>query len=308
MLDLIKIFCKTVELGSFSKTAQVLKMAPSSIARNIDALERQLKVTLFKRSTRSLTLTDQGESFYTGAEHLLLQSEQLIAKTRNQQQSPQGLIKISVFESFGRLFLSRYMNEFLSLYPRLKIELNFDNHNVDLSRDAIDLAIRIGHPQDSSLKARKLLTNTTSICASPGYWQQQLVPQTPAELAEHNCLLLNPIRQRSYWYFSRAGKASKILIDGNLSSRGGSALLAAALDGLGVVQLSSWLIDPYIESGQLIPVLQQWQPSLSAQGSGEIFALYHSDSLSQRLSKTWRAITYRFPGRKAREQQTTLYF
>jgi len=279
MLDLIKIFCTTVQLGSFSKTAQVLKMAPSSIARNIDNLERQLKVTLFKRSTRSLTLTDQGESFYTGAEILLLQSEHLIAKVRKQQHNPEGLIKISVFESFGRLFLSRYMNEFLGLYPRLKIELNFDNHSVDLSRDAIDLAIRIGHPQDSSLKARKLLTNTTCICASPAYWQQQSAPQTPAELAEHNCLQLNPIRQKNYWHFSRAGEASKVRIDGNLSSRGGSALLAAALDGLGVVQLSTWLLDPYIESGQLIPVLQQWQPSLTQQGSGEIYALYHRDFL-----------------------------
>ena len=279
MLDLIKIFCKTVELGSFSKTAELLKMAPSSIARNIDNLERQLQVTLFKRSTRSLILTEQGQSYFTGAQNLLLQSEQLIAEVRKQQHNPEGLIKISVFESFGRLFLSRYISEFLALYPRIKIELNFDNHNVDLSRDAIDLAIRIGHPQDSSLRARKLLTNTACICASPAYWQQHRAPDTAIELAEHNCLLLNPHRQKNYWHFIYAGEQSKVLINGNLSARGGSALLAAALDGLGVVQLSTWLLKPYIESGELIPVLQKWQPSLTQQGSGEIFALYHSDYL-----------------------------
>ncbi|EDQ00198.1 LysR family transcriptional regulator [Shewanella benthica] len=163
MLEQIKVFHQVVDSGSFSQAAQVLHMAPSSIARNIDNLEAQLKTTLFKRSTRQLILTEEGRYFYQQSGKLVENADILLAEMRGTQDTPQGLLRISVFESFGNLCLAPIIPEFLQMYPDVQIDLDLDNKLVDLHSDNVDLAIRIGVPQDSGLKARKLLENRTVV-------------------------------------------------------------------------------------------------------------------------------------------------
>ncbi|MGF1763043.1 LysR family transcriptional regulator [Aliivibrio kagoshimensis] len=276
MLDLIKVFDQVVESGSFSQAGKVLNMAPSSVARNIDNLEASIKTTLFKRSTRQIILTEEGQYFHQQSIHLLRDTEKLLNEMRSDNDKPEGMLRISVFESYGNLCLAPIIPEFLQRYPNIQIELDLNNHMVDLNSDNIDIAIRIGTPQDSGLKARKLLTNYTSLVASPHYLSQSPAIERPEDLQQHNCLLISHERQRNHWFLKRGQITKKVSVSGNLISKGGSPLLNAALFGSGVLLLSDWMVTPYLESKQLVHLLPEWTATHSESGSGDIYAIYKS--------------------------------
>jgi len=200
---------------------------------------------------------------------------------------PEGVLRISVFESFGRQIVSPLLPEFLKKYPKIKIEINLDNQLVDLNRENIDLGIRIGLPADSSLRARKLLTNHTWLCASPDYLAQIPPPIRPEDLANHNCLILSQDRQRTYWYFKKDKKQIKVPVQGNLCSKGGTPLLEAAVNGGGIVlmsqwmmlgggivQMSQWMMLDLINANKLRVCLPDWESSLHQNSSGEVYAVY----------------------------------
>ncbi len=275
MLDLIRIFIKVVELGSFSKAAAVLNVAPSSVARNIDNLEAHLNTTLFRRSTRQLLLTEDGERFLAKSTGLLLQADELVSEMRQVKREPEGLLRISAFESFGRQCICPILPEFLSRFPHVSVELELDNRVVDLNAENTDLGIRIGQPPDSSLHARRLLPNNTMLCASPSYLKLRGTPTHPDDLAKHNCLTLGNNRQRVSWYFHNEGKRVKVNVRGNLSSRGGTPLVEAAVHGAGIVNISEWMMRGLISEGKLVQCLPDWKASTQEGSSGEIYAVYH---------------------------------
>jgi DNA-binding transcriptional LysR family regulator len=274
MLKLTRVFIKVVELGSFSKAGKVLNMAPSSITRCIDKLEAELGVTLLKRSTRQLLLTDKGYVFLNGANKLVTDSDHLLMSLTNKSMEPKGSLRISTFESFGRLNICPLIPEFLDTYPKINIEIELDNKIVDLGGENTDLAIRIGTPEDSNLKSRMLLPNQTCICASPGYLSKHKDIEKPQDLSSHNCLLLNQQRQRSYWYFKNSHLNVKVPVSGNLRSKGGTPLLEAAIQGLGVVQLANWMVADFIKQGDLVVCLKDWESLLNENSNGNIYAIY----------------------------------
>lgn len=277
MLNLIKIFIKVVDQGSFSKAGRVLNMAPSSVTRNVDHLENELGVSLFKRSTRQLILTDEGNIFLEGAHQLLAQANALTDSLNVVPSEPEGSLRVSVFESFGRIHVCPMLPKFLEKYPRVNLNIELENRMVDLTREDVDLAIRIGRPMDSSLKARKLLSNHTLICATPKYIKQYGRPATPEDLIKHNCLVLNTKRKKNYWHFSKSKTSRKISVSGNLTSPGGTPLLAAALQGTGIAQIPNWMISDYVRKGKLVVCLQDWECSVHENTSGEVYAVYRND-------------------------------
>ena len=274
MLKLVRVFLKVVEFGSFSKAAKVLNMAPSSVTRAIDNLEYELKSELFKRSTRQLLLTDKGYIFLEGASNLVAECDSLLMSMSDSHKEPEGILRISAFESFGRLSVCPIIPEFLKKYPKIEIEIELENKVVDLAAENIDVAIRVGTPKDSSLKFRDIIPNHTFICASPDYISKNGIIEKPEDLSLHNCLLLNKERQRTYWHFKKNRRNVKALVSGNLKSKGGTPLLEAALCGLGVVQLSNWIVSDFVKSGQLVVCLRDWEPSLNELSSGSVYAVY----------------------------------
>ncbi len=282
MLGLIRIFLKVADLGSFSKTGQVLHLAPSSITRSINKLEAELDVRLFKRSTRALVLTEEGHQFYQRAGHLLEEADGLVSSMQGSRSEPEGRFRISAFEGFGRAFISPLLPEFLSRYPKVTIELELDNQIVDLNSENVDLGIRIGLPSDSNLNARLLLANKTILCASPSYLKKYGIPTIPEDLSEHNCLTLNRDRQRTYWHFRntdshKQSEYKKIIVDGNITSKGGTPLVEAAVNHGGIVLISSWMVKDLIKEGKLVPCLPDWQGSLFEESSGVIYAVYQGN-------------------------------
>ncbi len=278
MLNLIRIFVKVEEQGSFSKAGRILKMAPSSVARNIDHLESELGVTLFKRSTRQLILTEEGSVFLEGAGKLLAQANNLTESLKIVNAEPEGVLRISVFESFGRIHVCPILSEFLEMYPKVKIEIELENRMVDLIAEEIDIAIRIGRPIDSGLKARKLLPNHTLICATPKYIDQHGAPTMPDDLVSHNCLTLSNKRQKTYWHFCKSKVSKKIPINGNFTALGGTPILQATLNDTGIAQLSNWMIVDHVREGALVVCLQDWECSLHEGTSGEVYAVYRNNN------------------------------
>ena len=278
MLNLIRTFIKVADLGSFSKAAQVLNLAPSSITRSINKLEAELDVRLFKRSTRALVLTEEGNQFYRRADKLLEDADSLISSMQGTRSEPEGILRISSFEGFGRAFISPLLPEFLKRHPKLKVEIELDNHIIDLNSENVDIGIRIGMPADSNLNARLLLANSTMLCASPSYLEQSGTPIKPEDLLEHNCLVLNRDRQTTHWHFRKSKTDyKKVSVTGNLSSKGGTPLVEAAINHGGIVLISSWMVKDLISEGKLVQCLPDWQGSLFEGSSGVIYAVYQGN-------------------------------
>jgi len=274
MLELLRIFIQVANFGSFSKTANVLNIAPSSVTRSIDKLEAELGVSLFKRSTRALSLTEHGQQLYERANLLLADADDLVSSVKDANAEPKGELKISVFESFGRQKVSPLIPSFLKQFPEVSVQIELDNQLVDLNNSAFDVGIRIGKPEDSGLRARKLLENRMVLCASPTYLDSFGEPVKPSDLTEHNCLLLSQGRQRCYWHFKAKQDHKKVLVTGNLTSKGGSPLVEAAVAGTGILLIAKWMVEDLLSDGSLIECMPDWTPSLYEQGSGDIYAIY----------------------------------
>jgi len=274
MLNSIRLFIKVVEQGSFSKAGRILNMAPSSVTRNLDQLEKELGVTLLKRSTRQLILTEEGSTFLEGGSKLLEQANELATSLKPTDTEPEGRLSISVFESFGKIQICPFLAEFLSDFPKVQMEIALENRVVDLIKEEVDLAIRIGRPTDSGLRARKLLPNYTIICASPAYLRKHGSPQIPEDLMSHNCLVLGKKRQKNHWHFNKAKKLKKVAINGNLTSLGGTPILDAVIKGTGIAQLSNWMVADYVRQGKLVVCLPDWDCSLHEGTSGDVYAVY----------------------------------
>lgn len=277
MLEAIRVFIKAAECGSFSKAGAVLGVSPSSVSRQIDKLEKDLATKLFKRSTRHLVLTDSGESFLERATKAVFDLEAAFIAIRPIPNEVAGELRISVFESFGRLRVCPVVPDFLMQHPKIRLELLLDNQMADLYKEEVDLAIRIGRPEDSRLKARKLVENRMSLCASPEYLAQHGIPTKPHDLADHNCLVLSRSRRIVWWHFRQGEQAEKIQVSGNLTSIGGTPLLEAGIQGVGLMMLPEWMVAPHINSGALLSVMEKWEPSIYAGGSGDVYAVYLAD-------------------------------
>lgn len=276
MLDSITVFLKVNALGNFAAAARALNLAPSSVTRQIEKLEQTLGQRLFHRTTRSLNLTDAGKIFLEEASQIEEHWQQ--ARLRLQfSEEPAGNLNISVFESFGRLYVSPIAVAFVQRYPRVNLNLQLDDRIVDLHRDNIDIAIRSGRPGDSGLKARLLSRKQLLLVATPDYLQRHGTPQHPSELQHHNCLSFNRHHTQQHWFFRKGNEQSKVAVSGNFTAVGGDPVLRAALAGLGIAITAEWMKEHEDYRGNLVPVLGDWQVSLTEEDSTGIFALYKND-------------------------------
>ncbi|MDX1539833.1 MAG: LysR family transcriptional regulator [Geminicoccaceae bacterium] len=269
----MRMFVEAVDSGSFSAAGRRLGLAPSSIARGIGALEDQLGTRLLNRTTRKLSLTEAGRVYHEHSRRILAEIEEARLSVANLEAAPRGLLRISVPVVFGRLHVAPALPAFLRTYPDVQIDLGMTDSYVDLVEEGIDVAVRIGSLQDSSLVARKLAPTRRVLCASPVYFQRHGRPGTPAELKEHNCLFYKFSGGRAVWRFRDATGDHAIEIDGSLRTNNADALRTAALAGVGIVVLPLFMIGPDIKRGALeviFPEVEFAQASLDA----DIWAVY----------------------------------
>ncbi|HBV75658.1 MULTISPECIES: LysR substrate-binding domain-containing protein [Vibrio] len=267
----ISEFVAVAETGSFTLAAKHLSVSTAQISRQVNQLEKRLSVKLFYRTTRQVKLTDIGQNYFEQCQAILEQLKEAELSVTNLNHSLQGQLKISVPIAYGESHIAPLINDFCLLYPDLNIELWLTNQLVDLTEEKVDLAIRLGALDDSSMMAKKLRPRQQYLCASPKYLRQHGQPESLNDLKHHNCL----VGTLDYWRFHNR----KLTVNGSLKCNNGYALLDAALKGIGIVQLPDYYVESYLESGQLVSVL----PHIQTKNDG-VWAVYpHNHHLSTKV-------------------------
>src|SRR6516162_10949383 len=278
----VKAFVAVADEGGFAKAARKAGAATSSIMRQVDALEEHLGAILLNRSTRSVTLTPAGEAYYAQAVRIVSDLDEANRSVSELSGPPRGLLRVSLPVAFARLHVAPILSEFLTSCRDMELELLMTDSVINLVEDRIDLAIRIGNLESSSLIARKLAPNRRVVCGSPEYIQTRGEPSVPADLVMHNCLTFSYSMGDRTWRFERAGQDERVRVRGNLRANHSETLREAALAGLGLILMPTWLIGGDLKQGRLRAVLAEWQPEVGRQSASSrqergIYALYLAD-------------------------------
>lgn len=266
-LQAMRVFTTVVESGSFVRASEQLHLSPTATSRHVAELEKHLGAQLLQRSTRRLSLTDIGTGFYERCRQILADLEEAEAQAATAESQPRGMLRISLPHSFGLRYVAPLLPEFCKRYPELQIELRFSDRKVDLIEEGIDMAVRITGELQTSLVARRLAPVRIACCASPDYLRRQGPPQHPDDLRRHNCLTYSYAPTGNLWSFTQEGKPHDVPVKGSLQANNGEMNRLAALDGLGIAMLPTFMVCDDLRNGRLIPVLQDFpipQPHVHA--------------------------------------------
>lgn len=269
----LKAFVSVVDDGGFAKSARRSGMATSSVTRQVNALEEHLGTQLLNRSTRSVTLTDAGERYYEQAVRILEDVEEADRSISEADGPPRGILRVSLPVAFARLHIAPAVSEFLQACPAIELDITMTDSIVNLVEERVDLAIRIGSLQSSSLIARRLASMHLLVCASPDYLEIHGEPTKPADLGDHNCLSFSHANIDRRWNFSGPSGNDRVDIRGNLRSNNSELLLESAISGAGIALLPSWLAGHDVDKGRLQAILTDWEASITGPDAG-IYAVY----------------------------------
>ena len=259
-LKSLMIFMRSAQCGSFSEAARQLGMAPSAVSRAVLRLEDELRVRLLQRTTRSLTLTEDGNRFYQRCQQILNDLEEAELEVKQSQSIPIGTLRIDLSFTFGKIHIAPALLQLAAQYPDLKLNVSFNDRLIDLIEEGIDATVRIGMSNDSSLIMHHLATAHYITCASPPYLAQHGMPTTPTELLQHRCVnfIYPQSRQEPIWKFEQNGKAIDLAVDSYLRFDNSEVILEAVIQGAGVVQLPKFIAAKAIARGDLQPILQSY--------------------------------------------------
>lgn len=254
----IELFVKSVELGSFSAVASSLDISPQLVGKHIRELELYLGVRLLNRTTRTQHLTDFGHSFYERAKVIQAELEAARTQAHNVIATPTGILRISAPVSFGINTLSPLLPKYMKMYPNVKIQMSVSNRMVDVIDEGFDVIFRVGVLPDSGLVARSLAPYKLVLCASPQYLSTHSKIQHPYDLEDHECLAFSYPKLRDQWTFLTASGEINVPISGHLMVDSGEALMAAAIEGAGLIVQPSELVERALAEGMLIEVLPDY--------------------------------------------------
>lgn len=291
MLDLndIAVFARVIEAGSFTAAARLLGMPKTTVSRRIAALEREVGVRLIQRTTRSLNMTDAGRLYYEQSIQALRMIEDANLRLAEARAEPAGTIRISAPIGFGDYFLTGTVFDFLGAYPKTKVELRLTDEKLNLVESGIDLAFRTGVLPDSTLIARKLGAAYRVLCASPDYLARRGVPEGPADLARHHCVIAGPSTASAHWILDGPHGQEAVTVSGRFAANEMQTVVAAAIAGYGIAQLPHRVAEASIRDGLLQRVLVDY-----ATPAGGLYVVYPS---SQHLSPLVKAFIELAAGR-----------
>jgi DNA-binding transcriptional LysR family regulator len=250
------IFERVVERGSFSGAAQDVGLSPSAISKLITRLEHRLGVRLVNRTTRRLALTAEGETYLKRAREILGAIEAAEAEIASTRVSPRGQLRVHAPPVLAGDHLGPALPDFFARYPRVTLDFLVTNRVVDLVRENVDVALRTGLLDDSTLVARKIVDLTRVVCASPKYLARHGRPVQPADLARHTCLTLGRIPESATWSFRINGQRVPVNVRGPASADSAELLVKLAIEGTGIVRLGELAVASAIQKGQLELLLQ----------------------------------------------------
>ena len=252
----IAVFVRVVERGSFTLAADDLDLSRAVVSKYLSRLEERLGARLLNRTTRRLSLTEAGAALFEASRGALERIEEAEAAVAQLQSEPRGRLRVSAPMSFGILHLGPALAEFARRHPRVTLDVRLDDRFVNLVEEGVDVAVRIGNLTDSSLVARKLATTKAVACASPGYLAEHGEPETPEDLASHNCLVYSYLSTANVWRFtSPDGREIPVAVNGTFRINNGIVLAEAAVAGHGILVSPSFYVAELLRSGRLKRIL-----------------------------------------------------
>ena len=253
------VLAAVTETGNFARAAEMLGLTPSGVSRAVARLELRVGVRLFNRNPREVTLTEEGRRFHAHVMPLLAGLEEAAADAAGAAAVVSGRLRVSVDPWFARTVLAPRLQQFMARYPLLSVDLMTSNYREEMMT-GVDVAIRFGPPETSSLIARKLLETAIITCAAPAYLEKHGEPRTPHDLLHHELLLFrDPQTGRPFpWEFHRRGKVIQINAVGRLMMDDPSAAVAACIAGQGVLQKLAIGLKPVLSRGDLVQILSRW--------------------------------------------------
>lgn len=266
-LDDLALFLRVLDAGSITAAARDMDISVAMASQRLARLEDSLKVRLLHRTTRRLSATEEGLRVAEQARQILDQFGRLQSSVRSGSDAVAGTLRMTISATFGAMYLAPILPEFLARYPDVRVSVDMSDNLVDFVESGVELAIRIGALQDSSLVATELAPNHRVAVASPAYLRKNPAPQTPADLSKHQCLLhVNSRGSTDRWTFQRRSGGRPVSVDvaGRLESTQGELLRDAALRGLGIATHSWWHVAEDIRRGKLVHVLQEYSLPSSA--------------------------------------------
>ncbi|WP_346290917.1 LysR family transcriptional regulator [Sphaerothrix gracilis] len=257
----LRAFVQVVEAGGFAAAAREIGLSRSAVNKLVMNLEDNLKAQLLHRTTRKVTPTATGLAFYDRCIAILADLKEAELAVSQMQQEPKGRLRINAPMSFGTLHLAPALTDFLQQYPDLHIELTLSDRFIDPVEEGFDVTLRIAQPPESaSLIVHKLVVARRAVCAAPSYLTQHGIPQTPADLKNHSCLHYGHFATSNQWTLTRDAETHTVTVKGVLCSNNGEVLRAAALRGLGIALLPTFIVGGDLQQGRLHQILTDYSP------------------------------------------------
>ncbi len=260
LLKSIQVFEQVAQQQSFSRAAESLNLVPSAVSRQINELEKWLDIRLINRTTRSLSLTEDGKAYLLKLSDIRAQVTEL-RRSKTQLQQIKGLIKITAPIMIGQYMLPVALAEFKELHQDVDLAISLMNRKVELVEEGFDLAIRVGHLNDSTMIARNIGNMRFKTVASSHYINTHGMPSTPKDLKNHQCLINTAVTNAKRWSYLIDGKSTVIKVAGSLEVNDSQSLKGFAIANQGIAQLPSFYVDAAIQSGELIEILSDYVPS-----------------------------------------------
>jgi DNA-binding transcriptional LysR family regulator len=255
----MRVFAAVVDAGSFVAAADGLGMSKAAVSRHVSDLEQRLAVRLLHRTTRKLSLTQEGEVFLARCREILASIEASESELSTHADTASGLLKVSVPVSFGVRHIAPLWSGFLAAHPRVSLDVQLADRVVDLVDEGFDLAVRIARLPDSSLVSRQLASTRLVLCASPGYLERRGVPQHPNDLAQHEILGYSLLAMGDQWQFDGPGGRVTVKVRPRIWTNNGDTCVAIAVGGGGIQLQPTFLVAGELASGELLEVLPTYR-------------------------------------------------
>lgn len=257
MLKNMQLFVEVAKAKSFRRAADVLRMPNSTVSRRISELERSVGLRLFNRTTRQVELTDVGRAYFASCERIIQDAQTAHQSLINLHEKPRGLIRVSMPVDFSVGFLSTLLNDFCSLYPEIRFELDISPGSADVVGDAVDVSIRMREPKEQNVIAKRLANLQTELYASPGYLKYMGTPFSPQDLLNHSCLRMRD----SPWVLQREDGSSEaiVAVKGQILANSAGFLRSLALHDKGIFMTTKKFVKSDIDARALVRILPEWK-------------------------------------------------
>jgi len=280
----METFVSVVESGSFSAAARRLELGQPAVSKAVAQLEQRLGARLLLRSTRGLTPTDAGQRFYEHARRAIAEADEADHAARDAAGGLSGRLRVCAAVTFARLHVLPALTTFLDRHPNLDVDIVMDDRTIDLLKEGIDVALRMGSLDDSMMTARRIAQCPRKVVGTPGYFAKAGVPARPAELSRHQVVVYSQRGGGTSWSFSRNGSAVSVGVSGRVRVSAAEGMRTAVLAGMGLAVASEWMFSPELADGGVRAVLTDWTlPPL------DLWAVYPSGRLATSKARAFVA-------------------